>query len=61
MPLLNLPFTIILNVCGTLSQVLPSAIATAISVEPIPVANAPSAPDVQVCESAPTRISQGLT
>ena len=53
--------TSILNVCGTFNQVLPNAIATAISVEPIPVANAPKAPDVQVCESAPTNISLGLT
>ena len=47
-PFLNLPLTSILNVAGTLSHVLPSAIATAISVDPIPVANAPRAPDVQV-------------
>ena len=61
MPSLNLPLTSILNVAGTFNQVLPKAIATAISVEPIPVANAPSAPDVQVCESAPTSISPGFT
>ncbi len=27
----------------------------------MPVAKAPKAPDVQVCESAPTRISPGFT
>ena len=48
MPSLNFPLTSILNVAGTFNQVLPKAIATAISVEPIPVAKAPSAPDVQV-------------
>ena len=35
-------------VSGTLSQVFPSAIATPTSVDPIPVAKAANAPDVQV-------------
>ena len=50
-----------LIVGGTLNQVFSIALETAMSVEPIPVANAPSAPEVHVWESAPTNISPGLT
>jgi len=45
---LNLPLRLNLIALGTLSHVLPVAIAAAISVEPIPVENAPRAPYVQV-------------
>ena len=47
-------------VSGTRSQVLPVAMPTATSVLPMPVAKAPSAPAVQVCESAPITRSPGL-
>ena len=46
---------------GTLNQAFPVAIPAAISVEPIPVENAPSAPYVQVCESAPITTSPHVT
>ncbi len=49
-----------LKVSGTRSQVLPVAMPTATSVEPMPVAKAPSAPAVQVCESAPMTRSPGF-
>ena len=47
-PIENLPLTITLNVAGTFSQVFPKAMATAISVDPMPVAKADNAPEVQV-------------
>ena len=45
---------------GTFSHTSPRAMAAAMSLEPMPVANAPKAPLVQVCESAPTRRSPGM-
>ena len=48
------------NVSGTRSQVLPLAMPTATSVLPMPVANAPRAPAMHVCESAPMTRSPGL-
>ncbi len=48
-----------LKVSGTRSQVLPVAMPTATSVLPMPVAKAPSAPAMQVCESAPITRSPG--
>ena len=49
----GLPVSTNLIADGTLNQALPVAMPAAISVEPTPVENAPSAPYVQVCESAP--------
>ena len=46
---------------GTLNQALPVTIAAAMSVEPTPVENAPSAPYVQVWESAPIIASPATT
>ena len=46
---------------GTLNQLPPVIIPKEISVEPIPVENAPNAPCVQVCESAPIITSPGNT
>jgi len=46
-------------VAGILNQVIPDAKIAAMSVAPTPVANAPKAPRVQVCESAPAMISPG--
>ena len=57
----NSPIILNLLVSGTFNHKLPSANTIAISVEPIPVENAPNAPCVQVCESAPTITSPGTT
>ena len=54
------PPTSMRTVSGTRSQVCPVAMPTATSVEPMPVAKAPRAPAVQVCESAPITRSPGL-
>jgi len=43
-PLINLPLYTNLIVAGTFIQMSPVAIAVAISVEPMPVAKAPTAP-----------------
>ena len=59
-PSAKAPSTSMRNVSGTRSQVLPVAMPTATSVLPMPVANAPSAPAMQVCESAPMTRSPGL-
>ena len=59
-PSANAPSTSMRNVSGTRSHVLPLAMPTATSVLPMPVANAPSAPAMQVCESAPITRSPGL-
>ena len=44
-----------------MNHAFPIAIPQAISVEPTPVENAPSAPYVQVCESAPITTSPETT
>ncbi len=54
------PLTSTWTVSGTLSQRLPVAQTPAISVAPMPVANAPTAPDVVVCESVPRTSWPGL-
>ena len=59
-PSAKAPSTSMRNVSGTRSQVLPLAMPTATSVLPMPVANAPRAPAMQVCESAPITRSPGL-
>ena len=59
-PSAKAPETSMRNVSGTRSQVLPLAMPTATSVLPMPVANAPKAPAMQVCESAPMTRSPGL-
>ena len=59
--LLSLPLNSTLIVSGTLNQVSPDAMPQARSVEPTPVANAPNAPYVQVCESAPIIKSPAVT
>ena len=46
---------------GTLNHASPFAIPAARSVEPTPVENAPSAPYVHVCESAPITASPAAT
>ena len=46
---------------GTRNQASPVAIPAAASVEPTPVENAPSAPYVHVCESAPITQSPAVT
>ena len=46
---------------GTLNQAFPVAIPAAMSVLPTPVENAPSAPYVHVCESAPITTSPATT
>ena len=48
-------------VSGTFSQVCPVTSTPSISVEPMPVANAPSAPPIQVCESVPSTTLPGRT
>ena len=48
-------------VSGTACQNEPSARQEAMSVEPRPVPNAPSAPYVQVCESPPAITAPGTT
>jgi len=53
------PVSFTRKLSGTRNQVLPKAMATATSVEPMPVAKAPSAPPVQVWLSEPTRIAPG--
>ena len=50
-----------LIVSGILNQLFPVAHATAISVEPIPVAKAPNAPYVHVWLSAPMIMLAGMT
>ena len=55
----HLPVSFTRKLSGTRNQVLPKAMATATSVEPIPVAKAPRAPPVQVCESEPTSTAPG--
>ena len=55
----NCPVTSTLMVCGTRNQFLPRANIVAISEEPMPVAKAPNAPALTVCESAPVTISPG--
>ena len=55
------PWNVNFIVGGTFSQVLPVPSTNAASVFPTPVANCPSAPAVQVCESVPSRISPGRT
>ena len=47
------PVNSTLIAAGTLNHAFPVAIPAAMSVLPTPVENAPSAPYVQVCESAP--------
>ena len=47
-------------VSGTLNHSCPVANTIAISVDPIPVENAPSAPCVHVCESHPTTTVPGM-
>ena len=59
-PAARAPRTSMRSVSGTRSQVLPLAMPTATSVEPIPVAKAASAPAVHVCESAPMTRSPGF-
>ncbi len=54
------PETSMRYVSGTRSQVLPLTMPTATSVLPMPVAKAPRAPAMQVCESAPITRSPGL-
>ena len=49
----NLPVRTNWMADGTLNHAFPVAMPAAISVEPTPVENAPSAPYVHVCESAP--------
>ena len=46
---------------GTACQNLPDARQAAMSVEPSPVPNAPSAPYVHVCESPPAITEPGTT
>ncbi len=46
-------------VSGTFTQSLPIPMIRAASVLPIPVANSPNAPAVQVCESVPKSTSPG--
>ena len=55
----SLPLRVTLMAAGTLNHRKPVAMAAAMSVEPMPVEKAPSAPYVQVWESAPTMISPG--
>ena len=59
-PFGNSPLTTTCQTGGTRSHVLPSAMATPTSVEPMPVVNAPRAPPVHEWESAPTASSPGL-
>jgi len=59
---LNFPLTTTLMVAGTSTlSTVPSAHTLAISVAPIPNANAPSAPWLVVWESVPTTTAPGLT
>ena len=55
------PVNSTLIVPGTACQKLPEARHAAMSVEPSPVPNAPSAPYVQVCESPPAITEPGTT
>ncbi len=57
----NCPSMFSFMASGTFSQILPVANTAAASVEPMPVAKAPNAPYVQVCESAPTITVPGVT
>ncbi|MGC4113799.1 MAG: hypothetical protein QM765_03890 [Myxococcales bacterium] len=50
----SLPLSVTLMVGGHLSQVSPVKMSEAASVRSMPVAKAPSAPYMQVCESLPT-------
>ena len=64
LPVTNAPFAPANStsiVPGTICQKLPSAIAPAMSVAPRPVPKEPSAPYVQLCESAPTITEPGTT
>ena len=56
----NFPSNVNLIVSGTFTQSFPVPRIKAASVFPIPVANSPKAPAVQVCESVPKRTSPGL-
>ena len=59
---LNRPVTLTLIVAGTSTlSTVPRAHTLAISVAPIPNANAPSAPWLVVCESVPTTTAPGRT
>ena len=58
-PSASAPVTSTRKVSGTRSHVRPLAMPTATSVLPMPVAKAPSAPAMQVCESAPITRSPG--
>src|SRR5680860_1076974 len=53
----NRPWNSKRKVSGTRNQTFPVAMAPARSVDPTPVAKAPTAPYVHVCESAPTTTS----
>ena len=55
------PVMFILMASGTMNHVFPVAHTMARSVAPIPVENAPKAPYVHVCESAPTMTFPGST
>ena len=57
----GLPIKLNLIADGTLNQALPVTMPAAISVLPTPVENAPSAPYVQVWESAPMTASPATT
>ena len=57
----NVPFSTNRIVCGTLTSSLPVPITKPASVLPMPVANAPSAPCVHVCESVPKITIPGFT
>ncbi|OPZ68468.1 MAG: hypothetical protein BWY81_00835 [Firmicutes bacterium ADurb.Bin467] len=56
----SLPLRLTRIASGTLNHAVPVAMPAAMSVEPTPVANAPSAPCVQVWLSAPMTASPGL-
>ena len=57
----GLPVSTNLMALGTLNQISPVAMPVATSVVPMPVENAPSAPYVQVWESAPMMHSPAVT
>ena len=58
-PRLNAPLSSNRKLSGILNHVLPRPIATAMSVEPMPVEKAARAPPVHVWESEPTSTSPG--
>ena len=60
-PRCGVPVQLTRIVSGTFSHVCPVTSTPSISVEPTPVANAPSAPPMQVCESVPRTMLPGRT